>query len=271
MQQRQQLKIEFNLIPTYCYCNVAVAPLRSTPSHTAEQITQLLYGEKAKVMEVSDSGWAYVKVAWDGYEGWCRLSQLTEITYKQFGKASKFLVQGHQSRMMVNEQPMLLPLGAELDKAKFVSPHGQQMSFKGKKVAVADVNTNHLEELALQYINAPYQWGGKSVLGIDCSGLTQMVYKMANIPLLRDASQQAQMGTLVDFLETARCGDLAFFNNAEDRIVHVGMLLNNATIIHATEMAGRVVVDKIDGGGIISTSLRKRTHSLRLIKRIVTA
>jgi cell wall-associated NlpC family hydrolase len=92
---------------------------------------------------------------------------------------------------------------------------------------------------------------------------------MCNVALPRDASQQALQGNLVDFLETARCGDLAFFDNQEERIVHVGIMLDNKTIIHATEIAGKVVVDRIDQGGIISISLRKRTHNLRFIRRMV--
>ncbi|MBC7554865.1 MAG: C40 family peptidase, partial [Taibaiella sp.] len=126
-----------------------------------------------------------------------------------------------------------------------------------------------LKEAVLLYGYAPYQWGGRSIYGIDCSGLTQMAYKLCNIPLQRDAGQQAQQGVIVDFLETAQCGDLAFFDNADGKITHVGMLLDNQTIVHATETTGHVVTDRIDPGGIISVSLRKRTHNLRVVRRMI--
>jgi cell wall-associated NlpC family hydrolase len=118
-------------------------------------------------------------------------------------------------------------------------------------------------------MNAPYQWGGRSIAGIDCSGLTQMAFKLCNTTLPRDASQQAQQGTLVDFLQNAQCGDIAFFDNSDGRIVHVGILLDAQNIIHATDSSGRVVIDRIDPSGIISVSQRKRTHNLRFVKRFI--
>lgn len=91
---------------------------------------------------------------------------------------------------------------------------------------------------------------------------------MCGMAIPRDASQQAKEGTGVDFLQHAQCGDLAFFDNSEGKIVHVGILLDNHTIIHATETSGRVVIDRIDQEGIISVKLKKRTHHLRFVKRM---
>jgi cell wall-associated NlpC family hydrolase len=116
-------------------------------------------------------------------------------------------------------------------------------------------------------MNAPYQWGGRSIAGVYCSGLTQMAFKLCNRKLPRDASQQALEGETVDFLQHGQCGDLAFFDNPDGKINHVGILLDNQSIIHATDAAGRVVIDKIDPGGIISTMFRKRTHNLRMVRR----
>ncbi len=110
---------------------------------------------------------------------------------------------------------------------------------------------------AMKYLYAPYQWGGRSIAGIDCSGLTQMAFRLCNHPIARDASVQATEGELVDFLQHAQCGDLAFFDDKEGKIVHVGILLDSQTIIHATDTAGHVVIDRIDPGGIISISHEK--------------
>ena len=117
------------------------------------------------------------------------------------------------------------------------------------------------------YLNAPYLWGGKTPFGIDCSGFTQMVYKLNGHKLLRDASQQATQGEALSFIEESEPGDLAFFDNEEGIINHVGILLNSTTIIHATESSGCVVIDSIDNNGIISRKKRMRTHNLRLVKR----
>jgi cell wall-associated NlpC family hydrolase len=163
---------------------------------------------------------------------------------------------------------MWLPMGCDLKGGK-IKLGNEQGSFKGKKLAYKDLQLNceSIKAVAMQYLYAPYQWGGRSVAGIDCSGLTQMAFKLCGKELPRDAALQAQDGDAVDFLQHGRCGDLAFFDNAEGKIVHVGILLDHDTIIHATEMLGRVTIDRIDQGGIISTTLRKRTHQLRLVKR----
>lgn len=119
---------------------------------------------------------------------------------------------------------------------------------------------------ALKYFNAPYLWGGRTPLGIDCSGLTQIVYKIAGLNLPRDAYQQAQLGEHFSFLEEALPGDLAFFDNELGEIIHVGIIWEKNKIIHAS---GKVRIDNIDHAGIFNLETHRYTHQLRLMKRIV--
>ncbi len=156
-------------------------------------------------------------------------------------------------------------------RAKVMRWSTREFTFKGKKISLKEAafHADLVHAYSKLFIGCPYNWGGRGLMGIDCSGLTQVVYKMMNIRLPRDAYQQAECGETVGFLQQARCGDLAFFDNEEGRITHVGILLDDHTIIHATETGGAVVVDPIDNGGIISKRLRQRTHNLRLVKRIV--
>ncbi|RYZ55444.1 MAG: hypothetical protein EOP49_02810 [Sphingobacteriales bacterium] len=256
------------MVLSYSFCNVSVLPVRKEPSHQSEQVTQMLFGEKAEILEVDGNDWARIRTDWDDYEGWCRVSQLGLLQRKEYSKERKFLSGRNSDTIKFEGSESWLPLGSEIMRSKLLV-NGQTGKFKGKKVAISELSPSGeaLRTAALSYLHAPYLWGGRSIAGIDCSGLSQMAYKLCNVRIPRDASVQATAGTVVDFLQHAACGDLAFFDNTEGRINHVGMLLDHQTIIHATETSGRVVIDRIDQGGIISKSLRKRTHNLRMVRR----
>ena len=102
-------------------------------------------------------------------------------------------------------------------------------------------------------------------MGVDCSGFVQTVFKMLGVPLLRDAWQQQEQGTAVEFPEMSE-GDLAFFHNEKGRIVHVGIVLEGGKIMHAS---GKVRIDALTNEGIIHAQSGKQTHSLHSIKRII--
>jgi cell wall-associated NlpC family hydrolase len=114
------------------------------------------------------------------------------------------------------------------------------------------------------FLNSPYLWGGKSVFGIDCSGFVQQVLKMFGIKLLRDAYLQAEQGQPVQSLQEAKLGDLAFFQNEKGKVTHVGIMLDEGKIIHAS---GQVRIDTLNKDGIV-TEAGERTHSLHSVRRI---
>jgi len=256
----------------YAVCSVSVMPLRASASHRAEQVSQVLFGERMEVLAKEKDSWLHVRCEWDEYEGWVKEGQVAIISYKEYRKPLLSLSVGTTDSVQVEFGQFAVSPGSSLfqmKKKKLQWSNNQEFLFKGKKIALKQTfaNAEQVDTFSKMFIGSPYNWGGRSLMGIDCSGLTQIVFKLMNIRIPRDASQQAAIGETVGFLQEARCGDLAFFDNEEGRITHVGILLNSHTIIHATETSGCVVIDSIDNGGIISRKLRMRTHNLRLVKR----
>ncbi|HRO42751.1 MAG TPA: C40 family peptidase [Flavipsychrobacter sp.] len=256
------------MVLSYSYCNVSILPLKKEPSHRSEQTSQMLFGEKAEILEIDNGDWARIRTEWDNYEGWCRAGQLTTIGKKEYRKTVKYISGSNSDKFVFEQSEMWVPLGSDLIETKLILGN-ETGKFKGKKLKNVELTCTceNLKDAALKFMHAPYLWGGRSNAGIDCSGLMQMAFKLCGKKLPRDAYQQANEGKMVDFLQHGQCGDLAFFDNEDGKIIHVGMLLDNQNILHATGATGRVVIDRIDQGGIISTSLRKRTHNLRLVKR----
>jgi gamma-D-glutamyl-L-lysine dipeptidyl-peptidase len=252
---------------SFAICCVPVSPLRSEPSHKSEMVSQLIFGEYCSINEQKNE-WVKIKCKYDGYEGWCQLSHINEIEKEEYDAPANLLAAEWCNKMEYNNQPMMIPFGSNID--AFTNGYGYTKnngSFYSGKIwdtGNAAKNEESILQIAFQFLNTSYLWGGKSVFGIDCSGFTQTVFKFFKIELLRDAWQQATQGGTVESLSAARFGDLIFFDNNEGRVTHVGILLNNNEIIHAS---GKVRVDKIDEEGIINTGNGQRTHHLKIIKR----
>jgi len=247
---------------------VAVSPMRKKAAHRSEMVSQLLFGELATVLETSGD-FVRIHTLYDDYEGWCQQSQLVfmdELPIVQHQLLSK----GWSSSVQVNGTGMMIGGGTPLD---FFSGNtlllpGFQFEYlaEGWQVDQAKFEPQQITTIAMQYLNTAYVWGGRSVFGIDCSGFAQQVFRHFGIRLPRDAYQQAAKGETIGFLQEAHCGDLAFFDNPEGRITHVGIMLSADTIIHAS---GLVRIDPIDNMGIVHAQTGKRTHQLRIIKRYV--
>ena len=250
-------------------CCVPVSPLRAEPSHRTEMVSQLIFGECCETLEQVRE-WSRVRVRYDGYEGWCTSSHLTEIDEVEFDMARTTLTPEWVTLLEYNGHPMMVPMGSHLTAMKNGRAQWRKnmVHYKGKTwdPSMPATDTKSVRQLAYKFLNIPYLWGGKSVFGLDCSGYVQTVYKFLGIPVLRDAYQQATQGEPIGFLEETRTGDLAFFDNEEGKITHVGILLNAHEIIHAS---GKVRIDKIDNMGIVQSENHQRTHHLRVIRRIL--
>lgn len=247
----------------YGLCNLSVVPLRAEASDPSELVSQVLYGELFKVLEQRKK-WSRIRLLFDGYEGWVDNKQFRLISEKEYLelKKAKLVYATDLVDIVTTEENQLLSifLGCQVNNCAFL-----KHTFEGKTIS-KKLPKKQLIDTAILYLNSPYLWGGKTPFGIDCSGFTQMVYKLNGYKLLRDASQQATQGEALSFIEESEPGDLAFFDNAEGVITHVGIIMEDNYIIHAH---GKVRIDRIDHTGIFNNEARTHTHKLRVIKRII--
>lgn len=249
-------------------CNLAIVPVRSEPSDRSEIVTQLLFGEHIEILERQNQ-WARIKIQFDDYEGWVDSKQyqvISEANYNQLSKEAIILNADLIDYISAPDNLLLpIPLGASLSFLNNSEINTSNFDFEGTKTSGVKPKSA-LINTAFMYLNAPYLWGGKTPFGIDCSGFTQMVYKLNGYKIHRDASQQALEGEPLSFIEESEPGDLAFFDNEEGNIIHVGIIMDNNYIIHGS---GKVRIDRLDHLGIYNAELNKHTHNLRVIKKII--
>ena len=242
-------------------CHLNIVPLRGEQSHQSEMVSQLLYGELFKIVEKRKK-WVKIRTAMDRYEGWIAVGQFRPIEADEY-KSLQALPKKYSLQFIdyvTDKQGVLFPLslGANLAMAPYLEH--QQIEQQGK---ASREFSKTIVSIAYMYLNTPYLWGGKTPFGIDCSGFSQMVYRLNGIEIPRDAYQQAEKGNTLSFIEEAQAGDLAFFDDHEGKIIHVGILLEHNHIIHAF---GQVRIDRIDQTGIFNSELMQHTHRLRFLK-----
>jgi hypothetical protein len=249
-------------------CNLAIIPLRFEPNDKSEIVSQVLFGEHFKVLEQLKQ-WSRIKMQFDGYEGWIDSKQYESISESNYDllSADPIILNSDLVEYITGASNLLIPipLGSSLSFINHAEINKCKFDFEGTK-ATGVKDKKNLINTAFLYLNAPYLWGGKTPFGIDCSGFTQMVYKLNGYKLLRDASQQSAQGEALSFIEESEPGDLAFFDNEEGNIIHVGIIMEDNYIIHAS---GKVRIDRLDHLGIYNPEINKHTHKLRVIKKII--
>ncbi|MCK9167045.1 MAG: C40 family peptidase [Bacteroidales bacterium] len=249
-----------------------VSAVRRQPDHCMEMTNQLLFGEIVTLLEIQGE-WASIVSQPDQYPGFILLSHLrlllNHTAEAQLEKNNA--ITADWVSIVKNDQPgsrMIVPPGAMLyefqDKHFRIEKELWTIETQVLQPNLEMLSTGDIRSYSLRFLNTPYLWGGKTPFGLDCSGFTQLVFRMGGIMLRRDAAQQAEWGEIVDFPEEAREADLAFFGEENESISHVGILLDPYHIIHCS---GKVRIDNFDHHGIFNGN--HYTHKLRLIKRII--
>jgi hypothetical protein len=253
----------------YGICHLSAVALRAEASSKSEMVSMLLFGEQFQILDARD-GWLRIRTLWDDYESWLEGKQYDSIyepELQQIQQSPLYVLNTISETIGTGDRQRHILLGSTLPlyhNGSFEMAHHTFTTAYG--VMASEASVQNLITTGMRYLNAPYLWGGRSPFGIDCSGLTQMVYKMHGMALRRDAWQQAEQGETVDFIESARAGDLAFFDNEDGKITHVGLVMDNGYILHAS---GQVRIDRLDRSGIYNEVSGKYTHKLRIIKRII--
>ena len=248
----------------YGICPLSIVSVRSSADDTSELVSQILYGEYFKVLECRKI-WSKIRIAYDGCEGWVinhQVKFIEEDTYEVLEKLKHPVYSSELVSFVETEARVLIPivLGSSSQNASLLSHNsdGNHLPRNSKK--------ENLVQTALLFLNAPHLRGGKTPFGIDASGFTKMVHKINGYRLLRSIQEQSVQGSALSFIEESEAGDLAFFDNKEGEICHVGIIMDHNYIIHVD---GKVRIDRLDHTGIFNTEDGKYSYQLRVIKKIV--
>lgn len=248
-------------------CTNVYDPLRSGPTHKSEMLNQILFGEKYIIIDQSGK-WLKIESLFDNFKGWIDIDHLQNSESKDDKKGNvlvKYLLCYKEDKTKIDLEP-----GSEI-----YNPDFKNHTFSaGKNIFTtsADFNDSYistsdsLTDSAMKFINSPYIWGGRIPSGIDCSGMTQLIFKIHGVTIPRYSYQQSEIGETISFIDESKPGDLVFFDDEKGNISHVGMMIAKGLIIHAS---GRVRIDPIDHQGIFKQETGKYSHHLRTIKRIV--
>lgn len=249
-------------------CGNVFVPLRSGPSHRAEMLSQVLFGEKYEIIDTIGH-WLKVKTCFDDFTGWIDGDHIQH--YQAVGESCGHVLNKALACRKSDGSALILEPGCEIYSPDFEEKTftaGNELFHAGKEFNNSFIATSDsLADTALKFINSPYIWGGRIPSGIDCSGLTQLVYKIHGEAIPRNSYQQAEKGREITFIDESVPGDLVFFDDEKGKITHVGMIFSRGLVIHGS---GRVRIDAIDHQGIFKQETGKYSHHLRVIRRLLS-
>jgi len=238
----------------YGIIDLNIVPVRKKNNAKSEMINQLFFGESITIIKTKEK-WSFVSSNIDNYQGWIRNLHFKLIKKNEYKILSENDSLFSKSEIIIKNDAceITIPTGSLISSIKFLNYYYTN-----------EVGSKSLLETIKSFINSPYLWGGKTKYGVDCSGLIQTIFKTLNIILPRDAKEQSDVGAEIE--EGYKLGDLAFFGKNLNNITHVGIFVDNETVVHAY---GRVRMDKINSEGIYNNEEKRVTHFLQKVNRII--
>ncbi len=237
------------------------APLREAPSHDARLVTEVLHGECVMVYETDDEGWAWGQLMSDGYVGWLPAAALLRRGPDPTHKVAALRTLVFPGPSIKLPPTNALPFGAQIavtrEDASFAVTAAGGYVPKRHLAALNAAERDHVA-VAERFLGVPYLWGGKTTLGIDCSGLVQVALTACGIVCPRDSDMQEQaVGSPTSACGMQR-GDLLFWEG------HVAIVRDPQTLIHANAFHMQVAIEpmvdaiaRIRASGCEVTSVRR--------------
>ena len=250
----------------------AFLPVMLEPDHSSMMISQLLFGEEFILLEKSGN-WLHIRAEFDGTEGWVveQGVEFREASYEEnIGLLSNFRLLALPSATVLDltkGQQRIISSGAvwNTETGNTLTWYGHEFEFISREGFIIPGSGFNPGEFGKRIVSLPAIPGGRSGFGFDSSGLVQMLCRMRGQNIPRNFREQAELGTTINFMYEVEEGDLAFFDNEEGEIIHVGMILDSGYLLHC---ASCVSIDHLDHHGIFSNEKEGYTHKLRVIKRI---
>ncbi len=252
-------------------CHISMIPILAKPIPYGAVVSQMLFGETCEVLEKKNKYWHKIKTDICETIGWVNTYQIAYISFDIYKKLQQNIAISLEVSYPVfnGENSIYITLGSSLPQYDGIScmMPWSRFIYNGQafQEGTMEITQDLFVKLARRFLFSPEMSAGRSPFGIDNVSFVHQVFRLFNINISRHIDKQIQYGEVVDFAQLSEVGDVAFFQDNEGNVCHVGIVIGQKEIVHVN---GYVRIDKFDHNGIYNKDLKKYTHKLRIIKRI---